>query len=134
MPMRITRPGGCTLYPALYKTTQQITGHEWHRSQGYRLGWRYRVNKAWTLVLDYNRADVQHKPRWAFIETSCLKGNKYPAGVKDAHGQVRNLWGRSSHGWRHVRFGMSRLAGVHAIGVRRVTVAYTTVRDTDLLK
>jgi hypothetical protein len=128
-PMRITRPGGCRLYPALYKTAQPIAGHEWHRSHGYRLGWRYRVNRKWTMVLDYNRGDLQHRPRWAFIETSCLTGNKYPAGAKDGHGQVRSLWGRSSHGWRHVRFGLSRLAGVHAIGVRRVTVVYTTVRD-----
>jgi hypothetical protein len=127
--MRLTRPGGCTLYPALRGTTTPLTGHEWHRSTGYRVGWRYRVNAAWTLVLDYGRADVAHRPRWAFVETSCLRGNRYPAKAKDARGHVRNLWGRSSHGWRHVRFGTVKVPGVHTTGTRAVVVAYTTVRD-----
>ena len=128
-PMKITRPGGCDLFPGLRGTSAPLTGQQWHRSAGYRLGWRYRVNATWTLVLDYARSDVAHRPRWAFIETSCLKNNKYPAIAKDSHGHVRNLWGRSSHGWRHVRFGMTHLPGVHTTGTRTVVVAYTTVRD-----
>jgi hypothetical protein len=128
-PMRLTRPGGCALYPALYKTTKPIAGRAWHRSAGHQVGWRYRVNKTWTLVLDYSRTEVSRQPRWAFVETSCLKGNRYPAGAKDAQGRIRNLWGRSSHGWRHVRFGTSHLPGVHTVGTRRVVGAYTTMRD-----
>src|SRR5215475_12806098 len=128
-PMRLTRPGGCMLYPALYKRTQPITGREWHRSAGYRVGWRYRVNTTWTMVLDYNRKNVNLKPRWAFVETSCLAGNQYPAGAKDAQGRVRNLWGRASHDWRRVRFGTTRLPGVHTTGIRSVTATYTAVRD-----
>jgi hypothetical protein len=127
--MGLRRPGGCWLYPGLRNKTQPITGHQWHHSQGYRVGWRYRVNKAWSLVLDYGRTDVKHKSRWAFVETSCLNGNQYPARAKDSHGRVRNLWGKGSHHWRHVRFGTSRPSGIHTIGTRTVVAAYTTMRD-----
>jgi hypothetical protein len=127
--MRLNRPGGCWLYPGLRNTTQQITGHRWHHSTGYLVGWRYRVNKIWSLVLDYGRQNVKYKPRWAFVETSCLKGNIYPALAKDSHGRVRDLWGKASHGWRHVRFGTSPQPGVHTTGVRRIAVTYTTMRD-----
>ncbi|GAA2611810.1 hypothetical protein SMC26_10500 [Actinomadura fulvescens] len=48
-------------------------------------------------------------PRWAFLGTSCLKGNPYPPASKDGHGRVRNLWGKASHGWRHVSFATANL-------------------------
>ena len=127
--MRLTRSGGCPLYAGLLGTTQPLTANAWHHSQGYRVGWRYRVNKTWSLVLDYGRGDVAHKPRWGFVETSCLKGNHYPAAAKDGHGHIRNLWSKGSHHWRHVIFGTSPAAGAHTIGTREVVVAYTTMRD-----
>jgi hypothetical protein len=127
--MHITRPGGCTFYPSLYRKTRPLAAGAWTQPQGHRVGWRYRVNKSWTLVLDYSHY-IKGQSRWAFVETSCLKGNKYPPESKDRHGRVRNLYGKASHGrWRHVQFGTTRLRGTRTIGIRTVKAAYITMRD-----
>ncbi|MEV0668264.1 hypothetical protein ACIBI3_43520 [Actinomadura luteofluorescens] len=126
--MRVTRTGGCTFYPSLYRTSRRLTAGSWHEPQNHWVGWRYRVNKTWTLVLDHHHR-IKGKPRWAFVETSCLTGNTYPPGSKDGHGKVRNLWGKGSHGWRHIQFGTTRRRGAHTLGTRTIRSTYTTMRD-----
>ncbi|GHI02510.1 hypothetical protein AQI88_14255 [Streptomyces cellostaticus] len=126
--MRVTRPGGCTFYPSLDGTGKPLAAGAWTEPQKHWVGWRYRVNKNWTLVLDHDH-HISGKPRWAFVETSCLKGNKYSDGAKDGQGRVRNLWGKASHNWRHVDFGTNHTAGSHTVGTRAVGPAYITMRD-----
>lgn len=126
--MRITKPGGCDLYPSLYKTTRPITGNAWHENRGHSVGWRYRVNTTWTLVFDHHHRIAGHA-HWGFIETACLKGNRYPAGAKDGRGRVRDLSGKGSKGFRHVRFGSARARGTRTAGIRSVVRTYITMRD-----
>ncbi|GAB2472732.1 hypothetical protein [Jatrophihabitans fulvus] len=125
----------CTVYPNYPKSG--VIGNKigWTIQPGDTVGWRYNVNKTWSVVSDKKYRNTKHF-WWGFTRRSCIGTSRggehfptptssYPKGVR---APSRILSGRSaitkSH-YRHVDFPPSASPKVKRVKVK----SFGTLRD-----